>query len=140
MSDHKQFLFSFFQRNLLFDCWSMRKIKIFLKRIFIFFSTSTFSIIWFSCCYLTITSYIHNTANHAIAKNSCQSYLKKFEVLFSRRQQGVIRADWKILSCILYHLCIVVTIFQVTSSFSIFSTTRPSLAQYRKQYFYIYLC
>ena len=81
----------------------------------------------------SITSRIHNAASHAITKNSCQSYFKKFEILFSRKQQGAIKTDWKILSCIFYHLCIMVTIFQVATSLSIFSTTRPSLAQYRKQ-------
>ena len=39
------------------------------------------------CCIGSISSptssHIHNAANHAIAKNSCQSYFKKFEVLFS---------------------------------------------------------
>ena len=82
---------------------------------------------------MSITSNIHNAANHAIAKNSCQSYFKKLEILFSRKPQGAIRADRKILSCIFYHLCIVVAIFQVITSLSIFSTTRPSLALYRKQ-------
>ena len=82
---------------------------------------------------MLISSHIHNAANRAIAKNSWQSYFKKFEVFFSRKQQGAIRTDWKIYSCIFYHLCIMITIFQVTSSLSIFSTTIPSLAQYRKQ-------
>ena len=82
---------------------------------------------------MLISSYIHNAANRAIARNSCQRYFDKLEVLFSRKQQGAIRTDWKIYSCIFYHLCIIVTIFQVASSLSIFSTTIPFLAQYRKQ-------
>ena len=69
---------------------------------------------------MLIPSHIHNAANRAIAKNSWQSYFKKFEVLFSRKQQGAIRTDWNIYSCILYHLCIMVTIFQVANSLSIF--------------------
>ena len=44
---------------------------------------------------MQIASHIHNVANHIIAKNNCQSYLKKIEVLFSRKPRGVIRADWK---------------------------------------------
>ena len=69
---------------------------------------------------MLIPSHIHNAANRVIAKNSWQSYFKKFEVLFSRKQQGGIRTDWNIYSCILYHLCIMVTIFQVANSLSIF--------------------
>ena len=42
---------------------------------------------------MPIASHIHNAANHVIAKNNCQSYFKKFEVLFSRKQQGATRAD-----------------------------------------------
>ena len=60
-------------------------------------------------------------------------YFKKSEILFSRKQQGTIRTGWKIYSCIFYYLCIMVTIFQVATSLSIFSTTIPSLAHYRKQ-------
>ena len=55
---------------------------------------------------MLIASHIHNAANHVIAKNNCQSYFKKFEVLFSRKQQGAIRADWKIYPCISYHFSI----------------------------------
>ena len=82
---------------------------------------------------MLISSYIHNAANRAIAKNSWQSYFKKFEVLFSRKQQCAIRTDWKIYSCVFYHFWIMVTIFQVTTSLSIFSATISSLARYRKQ-------
>ena len=71
--------------------------------------------------------------NRAIAKTSWQSYFKKFEVLFSRKQQGAIRTDWKIYSCIFYHFCIMVTIFHVATSLSIFSTTILSSEQCRQQ-------
>ena len=81
---------------------------------------------------MLITSHIRNVANHAIAKNSWQRYFKNFELLFSRKQQCVIRTDWKIYSCIFYHLCIMVTVFQKVTSLSIFSITISSLAQYRK--------
>ena len=40
---------------------------------------------------LSACSNSHNAANRAIAKKSWQSYLRKFEVLFSRKQQGAIR-------------------------------------------------
>ena len=85
---------------------------------------------------MPVASHIHNAANHVIAKNNCQSYFKKFEVLFSRKQQGAIRADWKIYLCIFYHFSIdnfLITIFEMPTSLSIFSTTRPFLAQCRKQ-------
>ena len=85
---------------------------------------------------MPIASHIHNAANHVIAKNNCQSYFKKFEVLFSRKPQVAIRADWKIYRCIFYHFSVdifSITIFQVANSLSIFSTTRPFLAQCRKQ-------
>ena len=49
---------------------------------------------------MLISSQIHNAANRAIAKNSWQNYFKKIENLFSRKQQGAIRTDWKIYSCI----------------------------------------
>ena len=82
---------------------------------------------------MPIASYIHDAASQPIAKNSCQSYFKKFEVPFSRKQQSAIRTDWKIYSGSFYHFCLVVAIFQVATSLSIFSTAWPSLAQYKKQ-------
>ena len=90
---------------------------------------------------MSITLHIHNAAKqHSIANYSCHRYFKKFEGVFSSKQHGTIRTDWKILSCIFYHLCIVITILQVATSISVFSTTRPSLTRYRKHEFYIYLC
>ena len=53
-------------------------------------------------------------------QNSWQSHLKKFGVFFSRKQQGAIKTYWNIYSCIFYHLCIMVTIFQVANSLLIF--------------------
>ena len=69
---------------------------------------------------ILVVSHNHNAANCATAKNSWQSYLKKFEVFFSRKQQGAIKTVWKIYSCIFYHLCIMVTLFQVANSLPIF--------------------
>ena len=37
---------------------------------------------------MLISSHIHNAAKHAIGKNSWHCYFKKFEVFFSRKQQG----------------------------------------------------
>ena len=62
---------------------------------------------------------IHNATNRAIAKNSWQRYFEEFAVLFSRKQQGAMRTDWKIYSCIFCHLFIMVTIFQVADLISI---------------------
>ena len=79
---------------------------------------------------ILISSHIHNAAKRAIAKNSWQSYFKKIKVFFSRKQQGAKRTYWKIYCCIFYHLCIIVTIFQVANSLS---STISSWKQYRKQ-------
>ena len=80
---------------------------------------------------MQIVSHVHNAANHVIAKSSCQSYFQKFEVLFSRKPRIATRADWKIYPCIFYHFSVdifLITIFQVATSLSIFSTARPFLA------------
>ena len=69
---------------------------------------------------LLISSHIYNAAKFTIAKNSWQSHFKNFEVFFSRKQQGAIRTDWKMHSCIFYDLRIMVAIFQVANSLSIF--------------------
>ena len=69
---------------------------------------------------MLISSHIHNAVNYAIAKNNWQSYFKKLEIFYSRKQQGAIRTVWKIYSYIFYHLCIMVIIFQVANSHSIF--------------------
>ena len=69
---------------------------------------------------MLISSHIHNAAIRAIAKNSWQSYFKKYKIFFSRKQQSAIRTDWKTYSCIAYHICLMVTIFQVSNSLSIF--------------------
>ena len=81
---------------------------------------------------MSITFHIHNVAkHHSNAKYSCHGYFKIFEGLFSSKQQAGIRTGWKILSCILYHLCIVITILQVATSILVFSITRLSLTRYR---------
>ena len=69
---------------------------------------------------MPISSYIHNAAH----PRHYQSYFKKTEVPFSRKQQGAIRAEWKIYPYIFYHFSIdifSITIFQVT--FDIFNNT-----------------
>ena len=60
---------------------------------------------------MLIFSHIHNAVNRVIVEKRWQSYFKNTEILFSTKQQGTIRTD-----CIFYHLCIMVTIFQVASS------------------------
>ena len=69
---------------------------------------------------MQISSQIHNAANYAITNNSWQSYFKKFEVFFSRKQQGAIRTDWKNYVSIFCHFCIMATNFKVANSLSIF--------------------
>ena len=85
---------------------------------------------------IPIASHIHNAAKHVIVKNNCQSYFKNFVVIFSRKHEGAFRTDWKTYRCIFYHFSIdifLITIFQVATSLLIFLTTKPSLAQLRKQ-------
>ena len=82
---------------------------------------------------MLISSHIHNAANRTIAKNSWQTFFEKFEALFSGKQQGAISTDWKIYLCIFYHFCIMVTIFQVATSLSIFSTTIPYNTKNRRK-------
>ena len=42
---------------------------------------------------MSVTLHIYKAVNHAITRKSCQSYCKKFEVLFFRKEQGAIRTD-----------------------------------------------
>ena len=64
---------------------------------------------------MLIFSHIHNAANRAIAKNSWQTYFKKFEV-FSRKQQRAI--SW--LKNLFLHLTKKYYFAQVANSLSIF--------------------
>ena len=73
---------------------------------------------------MLISSHIHNAVNRVIVKKRWQSYFKNIEILFSTKQQGTIRTDG-----IFYHLCIMVTIFQVAS---IFSATMPFFGTVQK--------
>ena len=57
------------------------------------------------------TAPLQRTADKATSKN--------LNFFFSKIT-GAIKTDWKIHSCIFYHLCIMVTIFQVANSLSIF--------------------
>ena len=81
---------------------------------------------------MSITSDIHNAANHAIGKNSCHSCFKKLEVLFSRKLQGAIRTDWKIYLAFSATLNNGKDFSRGYLTFDILNK-RPSLAQYRKQ-------
>ena len=42
---------------------------------------------------MSVTLHIYKAVNHAITRKSCQSYCKKFEGLFFRKEQGAIRTD-----------------------------------------------
>ena len=53
-------------------------------------------------------------------------------IFFSGKQQDAVKTDQKFL-LFLFKFCMVVKIFKVATSLSIFSTTRPSLVQQRKQ-------
>ena len=76
---------------------------------------------------MSITSHIHNEPNHAIAKKSCQSYLKKIEFLFSRKPQGAIRTDWHILSCTFYHLSSGYLTFDIFSNTTFLGTIQKTV-------------
>ena len=88
------------------------------------------------CCIgsilMSITSDIHNAANHAIGKNSCHSCFKKLEFLFSRKLQGAIRTDWKIYLAFSATLHNGKDFSRGYLTFDILNK-RLSLAQYRKQ-------
>ena len=53
---------------------------------------------------------------------------KNLGIFFSGKQQGAVMTDQKIYSQLTYNFCMVVRIFQVATSLSKFSATRPSLA------------
>ena len=71
----------------------------------------------------------HNAATQATAMVSYQSHFRKLDISFSGKQQRAIRTDQKNYSLLLYHFCLVVPIFNVAESISIFSTTQPWLPQ-----------
>ena len=64
-----------------------------------------------------------------------QRYFRKLDIFFSGKQQGAIRTELKLL--LLYHVYTGVTIFKVAKSLSIFSTTRPSLAEMKCDYIFL---
>ena len=76
-----------------------------------------------------ISSWDHNATDQATPMIRYQSYFRKIDNFFSGKQQSAVRTDQKIYSLLIYSFYIVVRIFKVVSSLSIFSTTRPSLAQ-----------
>ena len=58
----------------------------------------------------------HNPADETIVMNSYPNYFEKHYIFFSRKQQGATRTDRKIYSLLIYHICMVVTIFKVATS------------------------
>ena len=71
--------------------------------------------------------------DQAVTIDRYQSYCSKLDNFFSGKQQGAVRTDQNIYSRLIYDLGMLVRIFKVAASLSIFSATRPSLAQQRKQ-------
>ena len=59
--------------------------------------------------------------------------LQKFDNFISGIQHGALRTDKKIYSLFFYDFCMVVRIFKIAASLSIFSATGPSLTQQKKQ-------
>ena len=67
--------------------------------------------------------YPHTFIRHptvSLQKTADKTTSKNLKLFFFRKQQGAIRTDLKIYSCIFYHFCIMVRIFQVANSPSIF--------------------
>ena len=60
-------------------------------------------------------------------------YFIKLANFFFGKQQGTVRTDQKIYSFLIYDFSMVLRIFKVATSLSIFLITRPLLAQQRKQ-------
>ena len=81
-----------------------------------------------------ISSCNYNGGGKAVAINIYQRYFRKFEILFSLKQQGAIGANRKIYSSLLYQPCMEITIFTVALSLSILSATRHFLAQMKSNY------
>ena len=74
-------------------------------------------------CWYPLTHSKSSQPGHC--KEQLIKLLPKIWSFFSRKQQGAIRTDCKIYSCIFYHLCIMVMIFQVASSLSILQQQYP---------------
>ena len=70
----------------------------------------------------------HKAADQATAIDRYQSHFRKPDIFFSGKQQGAIKNDRKIY-CLLYHFGMVLMIFEVATSLSIFSTTGPLLVR-----------
>ena len=71
---------------------------------------------------MLISSHIHNVANCkcSLQRTADKAISKTNELFFSTKQQGATRTNWKIYSCISFHLFTMVAIFQATNSLSIF--------------------
>ena len=52
----------------------------------------------------------------------------------SGKQQGAVMTDQKIFPLLIYDFCMMIRIFKVVTSLSIFSTTRPSSVQQKSNY------
>ena len=111
-----------------------------LSKVYVFFSV--FIVVFnrqgnISCSIGSISRPIfsrdHNATNQAIAMDTYQSYYRKLDNFFSEKQQGAVRTDQKIYSLLVYDFCMVLRIFKLATSLSIFSLTRLLLTQQRKQ-------
>ena len=50
-------------------------------------------------------------------------------ISFSGKQQGAVKSDQKFHSLLIYDFCMMIRVFKVVTSLSLFSTTRPSSVQ-----------
>ena len=71
------------------------------------------------------------------AMGKYQSCFRKRDHFFYGKQQGAVRSDQKIYSLLVYEFYMVVKIFKVAISLSIFSATRPSFVQQGKNFYFI---
>ena len=66
-----------------------------------------------------------------------QSCFRKRDHFFYGKRQGAVRSDQKNYSLLVYEFYMVVKIFKVAISLSIFSATRPSFVQQGKNFYFI---
>ena len=63
-----------------------------------------------------ISSCDHNPADQTIVMDSYPNYFERHYTFFLRKQQGATRTDRKIYALLIYHICMVVTIFKLATS------------------------
>ena len=97
-----------------------------LKKLYILFQCFNFCFPQTSKCLLQYTASIQSRDLYAIIGQlirQLQSYVRKPDIFISGKEQDAIRAHGKIYSLLLYHFCMIVTIFKVSYITFYISTT-----------------